>query len=58
MQRIRTEHDTRLNILSWTTNKAKKNGIFICQSKYVIDLLKKYNIDQCKRANTPMSDNN
>ena len=35
--------------------KQKKDGIFICQSKYVRDLLKKYNMDQCKTANTPMS---
>ena len=35
--------------------KEKKDGIFICQSKYVRDLLKKYNMDQCKSANMPMS---
>ena len=33
----------------------KKNGIFICQSKYVKDLIKKYNMDQWKSAYTPMS---
>ena len=33
----------------------KKNDIFICQSKYVKYLLKKYNMDQCKSTNTPMS---
>ena len=36
-----------MGILSWSTNKEKKNGIIICQSKYVRDLLKKYNMDQC-----------
>ena len=35
--------------------KQKKNDIFICQSKFVRDLLKKYNMDQCKSANTPMN---
>ena len=35
--------------------RQKKDGIFICQSKYIRDLSKKYNIDQCKSANTPMS---
>ena len=35
--------------------KQKKNGVFICQSKYVRDLLKKYNMDQCKSTSTPMS---
>ena len=34
----------------------KKNGIFACQSKYVRDLLKKYNMDKCKSGNTPMSE--
>ena len=33
--------------------KQKKNDIIICQSKYIRDLLKKYNMDQCKSANTP-----
>ena len=35
--------------------KQKKDGIFIGQSKYVIDLLNNHNMDQCKSANTPMS---
>ena len=35
--------------------KQKKNGIFTCQSKYVRDLLMKYNMDQCKSANKPIS---
>ena len=35
--------------------KRKKNDIFICQGKYVKDILKKYNMDQCKSTNTPMS---
>ena len=30
-------------------------SLIICQSKYVRDLLKKYNTDQCKSAYTPMS---
>ena len=35
--------------------KQKKNDIFIYQSKYVTDVLKKYNIDQCKSAIILMS---
>ena len=35
--------------------KRKKNDIFICQGKYVKDILKKYNMDQCKSVNTTMS---
>ena len=35
--------------------KKNKYGIFICQRLYVKDLLKKYNMDQCKSANTLMS---
>ena len=32
--------------------KQKKNDIFIFQSKLIRDLLKKYNMDQYKSANT------
>ena len=35
--------------------KQKKNGTFICQIKYVRDLVKKYNRDQCKSANITIS---
>ncbi|XP_063946117.1 uncharacterized protein LOC135151534 [Daucus carota subsp. sativus] len=33
----------------------KDDGIFICQSKYVRDLLKKYNIEDSSSAKTPMT---
>ena len=33
----------------------KKNVIFIYQCNYVKDLLMKYNMDQCKSANNPIS---
>ncbi|XP_063942743.1 uncharacterized protein LOC108204082 [Daucus carota subsp. sativus] len=33
----------------------KDDGIFICQSKYVRDLLKKYNIEDSSPAKTPMT---
>ena len=35
--------------------KQNKNGIFFCQSNYVRDLLKKYNMDKCKSANSSMN---
>lgn len=33
----------------------RKDGIFICQSKYVRDLLKKYNLEDASAAKTPMA---
>ena len=33
----------------------RKDGIFICQSKYVKDLLKKYNLEDSASAKTPMA---
>ena len=35
--------------------KQSENGIFVCQSKYTRDLLKKYNMTQSKETNIPMS---
>ena len=32
----------------------KKDGIFICQSKYIRDLLKKYHLEDSTPAKTPM----
>ena len=37
--------------------KQSKDGIFINQSKYVNELLKKYKMDQAKHAKTPMATN-
>ena len=33
----------------------KEDGIFICQSKYVRHLLRKYNLKDCSPAKTPMA---
>jgi len=35
--------------------KQSKDGIFLCQSKYCKDILKKFEIESCKEASTPMS---
>lgn len=35
--------------------KQQYKGIFINQSKYIIDILKKYSLQDCKPAKTPMS---
>ena len=35
--------------------KQKKDGIFISQTKYLNDLLKKFGMDQCNGADIPMS---
>jgi len=37
--------------------KQCKEGIFISQSKYINELLKKYKIDQVKQARIPMATN-
>jgi len=31
-----------------------KDGIFLCQSKYCKEILKKFEMESCKEANTPM----
>ena len=30
-------------------------GIFICQHKYAIDILQRFRMDKCKRAETPIA---
>lgn len=37
--------------------KQTSNGVFICQTQYIKDLLKKYGLENCKPANTPMGTN-
>ncbi|GJZ00494.1 retrovirus-related pol polyprotein from transposon TNT 1-94 [Tanacetum coccineum] len=38
----------------WTTNFSKSRGIFINQSKYAFESLKKYNFDFCNPVDTPI----
>jgi len=35
--------------------KQTKDGIFLCQSKYCKEILKKFEMESCKEASTPMS---
>ncbi|XP_068466404.1 uncharacterized mitochondrial protein AtMg00810-like [Phaseolus vulgaris] len=37
--------------------KQSKEGIFLCQSKYCKEILKKFEMENCKAATTPMSTN-
>ena len=37
--------------------KQSKEGIFVCQSKYCKNILKKFEMEACKAATTPMSTN-
>ena len=32
-----------------------KHGTFLCQTKYCIELIKKFNMEKCKEASTPMA---
>ena len=34
--------------------KQTKDGIFLCQSKYCKEILKKFEMESCKKASTPM----
>ncbi|XP_028793532.1 uncharacterized protein LOC114749204 [Neltuma alba] len=44
-----------LNFFLGLQIKQRKNGIFISQTKYLRELLKKYGLEQAKSTNTPMS---
>ena len=44
-----------LNFFLGLQIKQKRDGIFISQTKYLKELLKKFGMDQCKSSNTPMS---
>jgi len=35
--------------------KQSDDGIFICQKKYVREILKKFHMDKCKSTSTPMN---
>ena len=44
-----------LNFFLGLQNKQLKEGTFINQAKYIRDLLKKFNLEEVKAKNTPMS---
>ncbi|XP_050915895.1 uncharacterized mitochondrial protein AtMg00810-like [Lathyrus oleraceus] len=44
----------KLNYFLWLQIKQAKNGIFINQSKYCKELLKRFGMDTCKYTVTPM----
>ena len=35
--------------------KQMKHGTFVCQAKYCAKLIKKFNMEKCKEATTPMA---
>ena len=37
--------------------KQCEDGIFVCQKKYVLDLLKRFNMSNCEVEATPMNIN-
>nr|GEU46953.1 hypothetical protein [Tanacetum cinerariifolium] len=52
------EKEVRTYILLRITSKAKKDGIFISQDKYVAKILKKFRFTKVKTASTPMETQN
>ena len=51
---------TELHLLQYFLGLEEKQGeyvIFVCQKKYVLDLLKKFNMRNCEMAATPMNIN-
>jgi len=44
-----------LNIFLGLQVKQMKHGTFLCQSKYCRELMKKFEMDKCKEATTPIS---
>ncbi|GKA48015.1 retrovirus-related pol polyprotein from transposon TNT 1-94 [Tanacetum coccineum] len=46
--------DGKTIILSWTVNFSKSRGIFLNQSKYALESLKKYGMETCEPADTQM----
>ena len=49
------EYDGRAQLLSWTSNKQKSDGIFINQAKYTRELIKKFGLEDARISKTPMA---
>jgi hypothetical protein len=54
---IRDVNDRRAQLLPWVQIKQLKEGTFIHQEKYTNDILKKFEMDDCKSIKTPMPTN-
>lgn len=47
-----------LDLMAYTWKSFKnKNDIFICQQEYEKEILKKFQLDECKIMNSPMNQN-
>ena len=44
-----------LNFFLGLQVKQMKHGTFLCQKKYFTKLIKKFNMEKCKEASTPMT---
>jgi len=44
-------------ILSWTAGQAIQRGHFLNQSKYFKEILKRFEMENCKEASKPMPTN-
>ncbi|GJX42160.1 retrovirus-related pol polyprotein from transposon TNT 1-94 [Tanacetum coccineum] len=53
--KIQDVDDGQTIILSWTTNFLKSRGIFLNQSKYALESLKKYGMETCDPVDTLMA---
>ncbi|GJY83970.1 putative ribonuclease H-like domain-containing protein [Tanacetum coccineum] len=50
----KTLSSRRTKVISWLQVQQKKDGIFISQDKYVVDILKKFDFATVKTTSTPM----
>eukprot|EP00253_Pinus_taeda_P028609 PITA_28609 len=53
-ERIRNVLAWRTDILSWIANPTNEGGIFLSQTKYLTQILKKYGMEDAKPVCTPM----
>ncbi|GJT11534.1 hypothetical protein Tco_0858576 [Tanacetum coccineum] len=52
---LKTRLETVEKVLSWTSSSSSPRGIFISQSQYTIELLKKHGLDECVSMSTHMA---
>ena len=54
-ERVQNQYDGRAQLLSWTPNQIKNDGIFINQAKYTRELIKRFGLEDAKLSKTPIA---